>query len=400
MLLSIALAATLLVPTIGLGKMRAPDNVPLDRLIRNVELNIKKDPKNGELLLVEARLHGMAYAKGLAETQVYWSTHTAEGEDKSGPFSFAPWVGTAFSREGKLAEKLTEIELNHLRQSFVSYGKAIELLEDKRLAKLGRAWIAEEAAKHTKQTHDFVAGKTMAKQDFLDLAATYYRELAATYKSDRNSHRWNWPNDEPAFEAAENLLRMFKQDYPSKVGETEKLKKIIADYKNRPIVMSPIIFPVDGSPAENLQSQSSSTQFDIAADGMGRSWPWVTPSAAFLAWDPAGTGKITSGHQLFGNRTFDMFFSDGYAALASLDDNADGWLTKKELRGIVVWHDANSNGVSDTGEVRSLEAWKIDAIRVKSNGVVAGMTAASVGLRMSDGRTVPTYDWWPTSKGN
>jgi len=393
LLITLSLAACLLLPTVGLGRMAAPDNVPLDRLLRNLEFNLAKEPKNGEYLLLMARVHGLAFAKGAADTQVYWTDRT----NQNGAFRFAPWVGTAISREGKLADRLTDIELNHLRQSFVNYGKAIDALEDSRLAKLGRAWIAEEASKHTKQTADFVTGRTMSKRDFLDLAAGYYRDLVAGYKSDKNAHRWTFPNDEPAYEAAEALLRMFKQDYPSKVGETEKLKRLVADYKERPVVMSPIIFPLDGTRGGDLITTNRTTSFDIAADGVSRQWPWISSSAAFLAWDPTGSGKITSGKQLFGNRTFDLFFSDGYAALASLDDNADGWLTNKELRGIAVWHDANSNGVSDRGEVRPVTAYGVEAIRVRSNGVTAGMTSASIGIRFSDGHTVPTYDWWPTS---
>lgn len=159
--------------------------------------------------------------------------------------------------------------------------------------------------------------------------------------------------------------------------------------------MSPIIFPLIPTPVDRLIDRSRTTTFDIAADGIPREWPWVATQAAFLAWDPAGTGKIKDGTQLFGNRTFNMFFRDGYAALASLDDNQDGWLTGSELKGIVVWHDRNQNGVSDRGEVTS---GGISAIRTKSDGLAGGMLAASSGIRFKSGRIVPTYDWLPTSK--
>lgn len=386
------------IPVLATSKMMAPSDVPVNRLIQNVEINLKKDPKNVDLVFVLARLHSLGYAMKGNTAQVYWDKRTAEGADQSGPFHFAPWVPLQVPREAT-ETKLNAKELGHLKQSFLVYGKVLELDPAKNLAKLGRGWISEEAAKYTKQTGDFVPGKKMTRATYSELAARYYREIVASYKAKpATENRWGWDSEEPAYEASQNLLRMFKEGTKAKPGEPAALKKLMAEYEKRPQIMSPIIFQVPSSGGGELIDPKANVGFDIAADGVKRDWPWLTTNAALLAWDPSGTGKITSGKQLFGNRTFDMFFRDGYAAMATLDDNGDGWLTKKELKGIVVWHDLNSNAVSEKGEVRTIESWGVEAIRVKSNGYSSGMLAATEGMRFSSGLVIPTYDWFPESK--
>lgn len=47
---------------------------------------------------------------------------------------------------------------------------------------------------------------------------------------------------------------------------------------------------------------------------------------------------------------------------AALDDNGDGRLTGNELAGLALWHDANGNGISDPGEVKSLAEHRIVAL--------------------------------------
>ena len=51
------------------------------------------------------------------------------------------------------------------------------------------------------------------------------------------------------------------------------------------------------------------------------------------------------GLQLFGSVTWWLFWEDGYAPLAALDDNHDGRLEGAELKGIAIWFDRNGNGV-------------------------------------------------------
>jgi hypothetical protein len=157
-----------------------------------------------------------------------------------------------------------------------------------------------------------------------------------------------------------------------------------------------VIFAMPGGAAErvgDLVDSSKRVGFDLAGDGVSRTWPWVKDGTALLVWDPRGTGAITSGRQLFGSRTWWIFFRDGYEALALLDDNRDGRLTGGELQGIGAWIDRNGDGISQAGEVLTLEAAGIKEIGVR--GVVGedGVLRNEAGVTFSDGRSVKTFDW-------
>jgi hypothetical protein len=143
----------------------------------------------------------------------------------------------------------------------------------------------------------------------------------------------------------------------------------------------------------DLVDQQARTTFDLAGDDLHREWPWVKPDTSFLAWDPAGTGQITSGRALFGSATWWIRFRDGYEALSVLDDNGDGQLTGDELQGIVVWTDHNANGVSEPGEVQSLARLGIAAIATRPRIAVDSTLTVDRGVTLTSGATVPTFDW-------
>lgn len=388
-----SLTLLLMLPLFAAAKMAAPESVPVERLIQNVEAALKKNPKDTDQLFLLARLHSLAYARKEDKALVYFE----ERGNQASPFRFAPWIGIQLKREEK-APKLTDKELAHLKASFTTYQKVVELKPEAAMPKLGLGWVSEEAGKYPAQTGKFVPNKTMTADSYRNMAISLYRKITANYKpGGSEGHRWNWEDEEPAYEAAQNLLRLLK-GRAAMVGERERLEALIKEYESQPIVMSPIVFPLSPTAPTRLIDPTKTTTFDIAADGIRREWPWVSAQTAFLAWDPRGTGVIKDGRQLFGNRTFNMFYKDGYAALASLDNDLNGWLTRKELKGIVVWHDRDSDGVSDRGEVSPVDRWGITAIRTKSSGTAAGMLAAAKGIKFRSGLTVPTYDWLPTSK--
>src|SRR5262249_30913019 len=134
---------------------------------------------------------------------------------------------------------------------------------------------------------------------------------------------------------------------------------------------------------------------DADGTGLQKKWTWITKDAAWLVYDPKATGKIDSGLQLFGNVTFWMFWSDGYAALRVLDDNRDGELKGDELKGLALWHDANGNGIADPGEVKPLSEYGIVAVSCKAE-VLKGhpdrIKYSVKGVTFKDGTTRPTFD--------
>ena len=85
--------------------------------------------------------------------------------------------------------------------------------------------------------------------------------------------------------------------------------------------------------------------------------------------DHAESRLVRDGHPSHGPRrvraavvrnvTWWLFWKNGYEPLRARDDNADGRIAGKELDGLAIWRDANTNGVSEPGEVRPVVEWRI-----------------------------------------
>ena len=106
-------------------------------------------------------------------------------------------------------------------------------------------------------------------------------------------------------------------------------------------------------------------QFDINGDGANDQVAWTANGQdGILALDLDGSGKIESGKELFTPTFNGGHFADGIAALASLDGNHDGVINSQDqaFGDLVVWQDANHNGVSETGELAKLGDLGISSI--------------------------------------
>lgn len=80
----------------------------------------------------------------------------------------------------------------------------------------------------------------------------------------------------------------------------------------------------------NLTTQSVAFEreriaFDLDADGVAEQIPNVTSASGFLALDRSGNGRIDDGSELFGARS-----GNGFAELAQLDDDANGWIDESD----------------------------------------------------------------------
>jgi hypothetical protein len=163
------------------------------------------------------------------------------------------------------------------------------------------------------------------------------------------------------------------------------------------MAITPLIFSMEAArPLEDLLDPSRRVRFDLAGDGRPAVWPWLRPGTALLVWDPAGTGRITSGRQLFGSVTWWVFWGHGYEPLALLDDDGDGWVAGRELAGLAVWRDRDGDGRSDPGEVIPAAQAGIARLAARPDGHYGRILWNPRGLATTDGRLLPTYDWTPT----
>jgi hypothetical protein len=159
--------------------------------------------------------------------------------------------------------------------------------------------------------------------------------------------------------------------------------------------VTPVVVPMRDAPFETLVAPNAPVAFDFSGTGDARAQGWLTPDAAWLVWDPEWRGQVRSGFDLIGQRTWAVFWNDGFEALRALDDNRDGELTGAELGGLSLWRDANSNGVSEPGEVLPVEVHGVVALGVRGERTRRDVLTAPAGVRFDDGHTRPLYDWTP-----
>lgn len=382
------LAVALLAACASHAKWAIPEEVPIDRTIKNLEkkLGANDDWKTKFTL---ARIHSYAYASQSKTIRIY-------GDELTSRDTVQPYI-----------EKTpTAASLMHLRKSLAYYSDVILSQPSEGLAWLGSAYVLEQASRWTAQngTLKFGTQKLTTQMEFQRASLEAYRKtfnigLNSDFKfNDHVMHgiESQWLSKESG-EAITRLVE--KEKFGSiRVGEKAKIEAAIKKSNARPAMITPILFPIHNSlPLDSLINQSARVKFDLAGDQQKRDWPWINNQAAWLVWDPKLTGKITSGRQLFGSSTWWMFFDHGYSALATLDDNGDHWLQGKELSGIAVWNDRNSNAVSDPGEVIPAELWGIRGIRTTYDQRSRSALTSNTGIVMRNGQELPSYDWIPAS---
>jgi hypothetical protein len=118
---------------------------------------------------------------------------------------------------------------------------------------------------------------------------------------------------------------------------------------------SPLMLDLDGD-GIHATSLAEGVSFDLLGTGEKVRSAWSDGKDAFLALDRNANGAIDGAAELFGNASGGGTHEDGFAALAELDDNGDGAIDAKDraFGHLVVWRDADRNGVSAPGELSTL----------------------------------------------
>jgi Ca2+-binding RTX toxin-like protein len=121
----------------------------------------------------------------------------------------------------------------------------------------------------------------------------------------------------------------------------------------------PLVLDLDGDGLELSTEGNSRVYFEFDGDGFGERTGWVRPDDGFLVRDANANGIIDDATELFGNQS-----TSGFAMLGAFDLNADGRIdggdaVYGELR---VWRDADQDGVTDAGELKTLAELGIASI--------------------------------------
>jgi Ca2+-binding RTX toxin-like protein len=167
---------------------------------------------------------------------------------------------------------------------------------------------------------------------------------------------------------------------------------------------SPLLLDLDGNGVTTRGIAEGTIQFDHDGNGFAERTGWVGGGDALLVRDRDGDGRITSGNELFGNRTRladGNLAGNGFEALRGLDSNGDGRIDRRdpvwsELR---LWLDADADAATDPGELFRLDQRGVESLSLayvdSSWSDPQGNRHRQLGTyRSSDGRELSCNDVW------
>jgi hypothetical protein len=107
--------------------------------------------------------------------------------------------------------------------------------------------------------------------------------------------------------------------------------------------------------------------FDLLGAGTSVDSDWVDATTPWLALDRNDNGIVDDGRELFGSMTelpTGVRASNGFVALAELDEDGDGWITARDasFSRLLVWSDRDQDRRSSAGELTRAEDIGIVAV--------------------------------------
>ena len=294
-------------------------------------------------------------------------------------------------------KQLTE----HAKRAVQNFKKAIELDPTNGLYALGLASLYEQYLDYKQQTSINDISAELASITLPSTRSRYYEAYLLAIKKEAGSETkpLGGLRTLVSYEAGKAYVELAKGDEDITAAEAyivDNIKQQLVRFQDleRSRMITPIILTLQKHTSlTDLLDPKETVVFDLDGDGIAEQWPWVKVTTGFLVWDPAQTGCIVSGLQLFGSVSWWMFYPNGYFALDALDNDRDGYLLDAELKGIFVWFDTDANGHSDPGEVIPLDVLGIRALGTRPTGDDNGAPMHERGMIMENGTHRPTYDW-------
>jgi hypothetical protein len=359
------------------------EEVPIDRVLQNLQKRLAADTNGVEILYQLARIHSMAFSTNLAVVNIE--------KRNNDPVFGSPGGSTVPEKIYSPTNIQNEMTAQqHLTNAITFCGRAARLVlksnneSDRWLilpVHLGYAWCLDQAGRR--------------------------EEAIGAY---RNAFQLSWSREVetkgslgPGICYSEEIIGYLLKllDPKNDAVEIARLKSFLKKLQTMPRAITPILVPLESDLAfDELVNPAASVAFDLDGSGFKRQWGWITPRGAWLVFDQHDSGHVTSGLQMFGNVTFWIFWRNGYDALSALDDNGDSVLSGGELSGLSLWQDRNGNGVSDSGEVKPLSEFGVIAINCTGSLNSSGILFNPRGIIFQNGTTRPTYDWVVASTKN
>ena len=215
-----ALAAVVAVRLSALYAIPQTREVPVARLVANLERDLKADPRNIELQINLARLHGMAYA---LKTEVVAAAPRAG--DREEPFYGLHPDLIPYKPERAATPAAEAAAREHLKKSISHYEAALALDSRNLLARLGYGWVLDQAGEKTRAIGEY---RQVIKEAWVT-EETAYRALPETRFF--------------TAEAADYLIRLLDPARDaSEISDLQVKKKALDDRPARAI--TPIAIPL------------------------------------------------------------------------------------------------------------------------------------------------------------
>jgi len=142
-----------------------------------------------------------------------------------------------------------------------------------------------------------------------------------------------------------------------------------------PVRRDPLVLDLNDNGIETVGINTASPiLFDQNADGVKTATGWISANDGFVVWDRNGNGTIDNGRELFGDSTIKSdgtLATNGFNALADLDSNHDGIVNAQDTNfaSLRVWRDLNQDGISQSNELFTLDAYQITDINLSNTTV-------------------------------
>ncbi|WP_274603605.1 calcium-binding protein, partial [Rhizobium sp. CFBP 8762] len=156
----------------------------------------------------------------------------------------------------------------------------------------------------------------------------------------------------------------------------------------------PLVIDLDGDGIETRPLGGKAIYFDVDGDLFAERVGWLDGDDGFLVRDLNRNDRIDDISEMFGG-----VGASGFSRLAVFDENGDGKITRADAiwAELAVWRDRDSDGYTDAGELKSLDALGVATIDLSAKPIDAktpqGAMLTGVGdVTFADGAVRRMFD--------
>jgi len=143
----------------------------------------------------------------------------------------------------------------------------------------------------------------------------------------------------------------------------------------------PLVVNFDGAASQLASQANRRFSFDLNGDGKAENLPLFASGSGYLAFDLNGNGRIDSGKELFGPQS-----GNGFADLAKLDSDGNGWIDENDaaFEKLSVWT-PNAEGDGTLQSLTDLGIGALSLAHVATPFALRGSDNADLGTVKSSG---------------